>query len=103
MKHHLVQYLEDNLKGKTFTMTSPDNQTHHIYPCSKCDGVMYAFYDDSEFAIVNIELDNIEAINIARRVWNYHSGLFPMSKRNFVDFLIFLNQESKEQSKISQN
>ena len=100
MKHHLIQKLEDNLKGSEFQMSN-DLITHWIYPCEGCGGIMYHLYvgDDS---ILIIELDSVQSIDSARHMWNRVSGLNPMTKRNFVDFLIGLDKTAKEQSKANE-
>ena len=62
---------------------------------------MYHLYvgDDS---ILIIELDSVQSIDSARHMWNRVSGLNPMTKRNFVDFLIGLDKTAKEQSKANE-
>lgn len=95
MKHHLINRLENNLKDCEFSMTN-GSITHFVYPCEGCGGIMYHLYEDDD-VLLAIELADIESLDIARLMWNRKSGLQPMSKRNFVDFLIYLHEVSVEQ------
>lgn len=95
MKHHLISKLQDNLKDCEFSMTN-GSITHFVYPCEGCGEIMYHLYEDDDL-ILSIELDNIESLDIARIMWNRKSGLQPMTKRNFVDFLIYLHEVSVQE------
>ena len=98
MKHHLIQKLEDNLKGSEFQV-STDTTSHWVYPCQGCGGIMYHLYYDDDL-ILSIELDSVQSLSIARQMWNRVSGIEPMSKCNFVDFLIFLSMVAEERDKV---
>ena len=98
MKQHLIQKLEDNLKSSEFQVSN-DITTHWVYPCEGCGGIMYHLYHDDDL-ILSIELDSVQSLSIARQMWNQVSGIEPMTKRNFVDFLIYLSMVAEEQNNV---
>lgn len=95
MKHHLIERLEDNLLGCEFFMSN-EELTHWVYPCEGCGGIMYHLIQGDD-QLLSIELNDVQGLDIARQMWNRVSGLQPMTKRNFVDFLIYLNEVSEQQ------
>lgn len=97
MKHHLIQNLEDNLKGSEFQVSN-DITSHWVYPCEGGGGIMYHLYHDGDL-ILSIELDSVQSLCIARQMCSRVSGI-AMSKRNFVDFLIYLSMVAEEQDKV---
>ena len=103
----LVEKLETELKNVEFVLTSEDLISHRIYPCpcsNECGTVVYEIYDD-KFRILSLGLHNDERLDIARRFLN--ETIFqqkpPMSKRNFVDFLISLRDVHLQKQKIREN
>lgn len=96
MKQRLIQRLEDNLKGCEFQMSN-GSITHFVYPCRKCGGIMYHLYTNDNL-ILSIEIADIESLDIARRVFNLKSANPPMTKGNFVDFLILLKAISLQEN-----
>ena len=60
---------------------------------------MYHLYYDDDL-ILSIELDSVQSLSIARQMLNRVSGIEPMSKRNFVDFLIYLSMVAEEHDKV---
>lgn len=59
---------------------------------------MYHLYHDDDL-ILSIELDSVQSLSIASQMLNRVSGIEPMSKRNFADFLIYLSMVAEEQDK----
>ena len=59
---------------------------------------MYHLYHDDDL-ILAIELDSVQSLSIASQMLNRVSGIEPMSKRNFADFLIYLSMVAEEQDK----
>lgn len=60
---------------------------------------MYHLYYDDDL-ILSIELDSVQSLSIARQMLNRVSGIEPMSKCNFVDFLIYLSMVAEERDKV---
>ena len=60
---------------------------------------MYHLFKD-EHQILSLELNSVQSLSVARQMWNLVSGVEPMSKRNFVDFLIYLSMVAEEHNKV---
>jgi hypothetical protein len=103
----LVEKLETELKNVEFVLTNEDLISHRIYPCpcsNECGTVVYEIYHDKS-RVFSLGLYNDERLDIARRVLN--ETIFkedpPMSKRNFVDFLIALRDVHLQEQKVREN